>query len=42
MIIRNGNYTRLDGHDCALYEARQEAPGIMKVLRKSLHSRNDQ
>ena len=26
MIIRNGNYTRLDGHDCALYEARQEAP----------------
>ena len=21
MIIRNGNYTRLDGHDCALYEA---------------------
>ena len=26
MIIRNGNYTRLDGHDCALYEARQDAP----------------
>lgn len=26
MIIRNGNYTRLDGYDCVLSEARQEAP----------------
>ena len=26
MIIRNGNYTMLNGYDFALYEARQEAP----------------
>jgi hypothetical protein len=26
MIIRNGNYTRLNGYDCALSEAIQEAP----------------
>lgn len=26
MTIRNGNYTKLDGYDCALFEVRQEAP----------------
>lgn len=26
MIIRNGNYTKLDGYDFALFESRHEAP----------------